>query len=170
VRTKKPCRTVQSLGGKTDGMNDRYLYRGINEKLYETSKGVLYPKLNCPFNYIFKADYTIKGDGSATAGPSEKNAVLRHELRQEGFPTSGISTTPVFERAQYYATNGGKYSIGYVFKIDRNLFRKFGVKEYIVSEWIPHPSIPEDKEIILVAQDFGSLPIEVIVDTMKASV
>ena len=148
-------------------MNNRYLYRGVNEKLYATSKGILHPKGCNPFTYTHIADGSVKADGSATAGSSEQNAVLRHQLHQAGFPTSGISTTPVFERANFYATRGGKYATGFVYKIDKSLFKKFGIKEYIVLKWIPHPSIPEDKEVILVSQDFGPLPSEIVVDIIK---
>ena len=35
--------------------------------------------------------------------PSEVNAVHRHQLSQKGYPTSGISTSPIFEVAKQYA-------------------------------------------------------------------
>ena len=120
---------------------DRFLYRGVNRDLYQSTGGLV-PRGFGPFEYTFLADGTITADGSATAGPSEQNAVLRHELRQEGFPTAGISTTPSLERARIYATGDGRYVSGYVLKIDRTLLPKMGVKEYVVAEWIPYPSVP----------------------------
>jgi hypothetical protein len=35
---------------------------------------------------------------------------------------------------------------------------KYGVRELIVADWLPHPSVPEDAEVILVAADGGALP------------
>ncbi len=98
-------------------MKSLYLYRGENKKMYRCSGGVLPPKLmKRPFEYVFRADGSIKADGSATAGLSENNAVYGHQLSSSKFPTSGISTTPVFQRACYYATAGGRFAFGYVFK------------------------------------------------------
>lgn len=158
------------LGGEIDCMNDRYLYRGVNQKMYQSSNGVLCPKLmNCLFTYVFKADGSIKADGNAIAGPSKQNAVLGHQLNSDSFPTSGISTTPIFERAQHYATNGEQYTGGYVFKLDRELLGSFGVEEYIVSKWVKNPSKPEDEEVILVPQDLRELPTQVIVGIIEVS-
>jgi hypothetical protein len=150
-----------------DSEQGRYLYRGIDAALYSCTGGRLAPKGTGPFEHVFRYDGTITYDGSATYGPSEQNAVLRHELRQEGFPTAGISTTPVFERACFYATAGGTKARGFVVKIDRELLRAHGIREYVVREWIPSPSVPEDMEIILVAPDFGSLPSEVVVELVE---
>jgi hypothetical protein len=151
-------------------MNSRYLYRGENKEMHRCSGGVLRPKLiNQPFTYVFKADTSIRADGSATAGSSEKNAVYGHQLSSEKFPTSGISTTPIFQRAQYYATRGGRFARGYVFKLDRKVLESIGVKEYIVSKWVENPNIPEDEEVILVAQDMGMLPWDVVVEIIEVS-
>jgi hypothetical protein len=146
-------------------MKRRYLYRGENEEMYRCSGGVLRPRLmKQPFHYVFRADGAIKADGSATAGPSERNAVCGHQLSSVKFPTSGISTTPVFQRARYYATGDGRFPLGYVFKLDRKLLDGIGVKEYVVSEWVDNPNIPEDEEVILVAQDMGELPWDVVAE------
>jgi hypothetical protein len=152
-------------------MRRRYLYRGENEEMRRCSGGVLSPKvIKQPFYFVFKANGSIKADGSATSGPSEKNAVYGHQLSSKKFPTSGISTTPVFQRAQHWATKGGQPDVlGYVFKIDRELAKGIGVKEYIVSEWVENPNIPEDEEVILVAQDMGNLPRDVVVEIIQVS-
>jgi len=147
----------------------RFLYRGINAELYVQTSGGLAPKTHAPFQHIFQRDGTIRRDGSATRGRSEQNAVLYHELEQKGYPTTGISTTPFFERASVYAMGGGKYPKGYVVKIDRHLLSQFGVREYVIAEWIPHPSIPEDEEVILVAADYGVLPGEIVVDRVEVT-
>lgn len=151
-------------------MNNRYLYRGVNQEMYQSSNGVLCPKLiDSLFASAFKADGSFKADGRITAGPSIQNAVFGHQLNSENFPTSGISTTPIFERAHHYATNGEQCSVGYVFKLDRELLGCFGVGEYIVSKWVENPSKPEDEEVILVPQDLRELPMQVIVDIIEVS-
>lgn len=138
--------------------------------MYQNSGGVLYPKKqNDPFSFTFKADGSVKADSSATAGPSIQNAVLGHQISSKKFPTSGISTTPIFERAKYYATNGGQFSLGYVFKLDRKLFEKFGVEEYIVSSWVENPSKPEDEEVILVFHPLKKLPARAIAKVIEVS-
>jgi len=100
----------------------------------------------------------IKHNGGATHDKSEQNAVLVHQLNQKGYPTSGISTTPKRDRAEHYATGGGKYERGFVFIIDRTMLDCFEIKQHVVSDQIPFPSIPEDEEVILVAKDYGNLP------------
>ncbi len=151
-------------------MNDRYLYRGINQEMYEKANGELRPKLiNQPFSYVFKADGSIKANGSATAGPSKQNAVLGHQLNSSKFPTSGISTTPFLERAQYYATGKSKKTTGYVFKLDRKRFREYGIEEYIVSEWVENPNTPENAEVILVSQALRELPRQIIAMVTKVN-
>ena len=151
-------------------MKSRFLYRGEHEEMYRCSGGVLRPRLiKQPFDYVFRADGSVKADGSATAGPSERNAVYGHQLSSSKFPTSGISTTPVFQRARYYATGHGRFPLGYVFKLDREALGNIGVREYVVSEWVDNPHIPEDEEVILVAQDMGKLPMNVVVEIILVS-
>jgi hypothetical protein len=142
----------------------RYLYRGISERLYMSSAAGLKPKRPGPFVHGFRADGTVPADGSATAGPSERNAILRHELRQEGFGSCGVSTTPFFERARHYAIGQCKLENGRVLKIDRMLLKEYGVREYVVADRVPHPSVPEDYEIILIAEDEGVLPYQIVVE------
>ena len=142
---------------------DIYLYRGVNPEIHKNGMG-LSPKKIGNFKYSFQYDGTINFDGDARYDPNEHNAVLRHQLNQEGFPTSGISTTPHFDRAKFYALSNGRYKSGYVYKIDRNLLKKYKIKEYIVSEYINNPSVPEDDEVILVAENGGKLPKDIIVD------
>jgi hypothetical protein len=95
-------------------MTSRRLYRGISAELYSRHGSALVPKVAGAFQYIFSHDGSMRHDGSATHGASARNAVLRHELRQEGFPTAGVSTTPAWGRAEFYATAGGRVSKGMV--------------------------------------------------------
>jgi hypothetical protein len=146
-------------------MNDdvRYLYRGVSTELYKKNNGKLIPKSSDAFLYAFKyGDSKNKYGSGGSYGISSANAVLRHQLDQEGYPTSGISTTPHFERARTYATYGGV--LGYVYKIDRHLLDGNGVKQWLVAQFVVQPSIPEDDEVILVANDFGALPDIIVVE------
>lgn len=143
-----------------------YLYRGVSDSIHRKNNGRLVPKKIEPFQYGFHwGEEGLTWDSGATWGSSERNAVIRHQLNQEGFPTSGVSTTPLFERAKFYATHDGK-RVGYVYKIDRSLLSVHSVKERIVSEFAKRPSVPEDDEVILVSSDFGPLPEEIVVDVI----
>jgi hypothetical protein len=145
----------------------RYLYRGVSVELYEKTKGKLIPKSLEPFTYTFKfGEPGFNFNSGATFDSSPENAVLKHQYNQQGFPTSGVSTTPILEQAKYYATSGGKDVPGYIYKIDRNLLDKYGVTEYFVDKIVTNPSVPEDKEVILVSRDNGMLPEEIIVEVI----
>lgn len=148
----------------------RYLYRGENRALYEANGGRLVPKaIGQPFksdNY-FGGDVYF-GDGSVH-GESERNAIIQHQRNSTKHPTSGVSTTPFYENAKSYATHCGKYSDGYVFKIDTELLIRFGVTSHFVEEHAEKPKIPEDKEVILVSNDFGVLPQEIVVEVEKVT-
>jgi hypothetical protein len=96
--------------------------------------------------------------------------VIRHQLGQAGFPTSGVSATPHFERTRFYATNGGLHDSGNVYKIDRELLTVNGVYEFIISEYATDPSVPEDDEVILVASDYRELPAGIVVEVISVQV
>jgi len=142
----------------------RYLYRGVSEEMHN-AKSSLAPK-GTSFYRAIKYDQGFKYDSGVTYGSSINNAIVGHQLDSVKFPTSGISTTPFIDRAKIYALNNGKGSKGIIYKIDRTLLSKNKVKEYRVSEYAKFPSIPEDDEVILVAENNGVLPHEVIVDTI----
>lgn len=142
-----------------------YLYRGVSFEYFEKTNGKLIPKSDNSFTHIFKyGERGLTYGSGATYGSSSKNAVLKHQYNQEGYPTSGVSTTLHIARAQFYATDGGKYKTGYIYKIDRNLLEANGVTEFIVADYVKMPSIPEDDEVILVEKNYGILPDEIIVE------
>jgi hypothetical protein len=147
---------------EADSLN--LLYRGVSIEHFKKTAGQLVPKKIAPFEYTFHYGEGITYGSGVKYGSSPTNAVIRHQLRQEGFPTSGVSTTPILERALYYASRGGREASGYVFKIDRDILGSLGVMEYIVADYVVGPSIPEDREVILVAADFGVLPKEIVVE------
>jgi hypothetical protein len=91
-----------------------------------------------------------------TCGNSEQNAVFVHQTDSAKFPTSGVSTTPVFNRAKYYALHGRDKGI--VVQIDRELLCPMHVREFPPKSTISTPVVPEDQEVILVGSDNGPLP------------
>ena len=151
-----------------------FLYRGVNKELHKENKGELRPKGDKFTHQCYPSDH-LYPSRSIFAGEGEQNAVVTHqfaELRTEqGFRSAGISTTPICERAKYYATHINELvtTDGYVYFIDRSKLDKFGVEQKIVSELVEFPSKPEDEEVILVAKDRGVLPIKIVVKTIKVA-
>ncbi len=146
----------------------RYLYRGANLDLHRRTGGKLKPKaegeaFKRPVYYGEEAYY---GDGSVY-GESERNAVIMHQRNSSKHPTSGISTTPIYENAVRYATHDGKHESGYVYKIDSTLLEAHGVTAYFVDQHAVKPQIPGDQEVILVAGDLGELPVESIIKVIE---
>jgi len=138
-----------------------YLYRGVSKSLHEKLNGQLLPKTTSPFTYTFHLDEGLHLDNGANLDASEANAVIRHQLKQAGFPTCGVSTTPNFDRARFYATS--RSGDGFVYQIDRTLLQAHDVLEYVVAEYVRCPSVPEDNEVILVASDNGPIPHDIVI-------
>ena len=141
--------------------HNKYLYRALRKE--EINAGnILIPKLQGPFRSDprFGIDMRFPIEFG-----SETNAVRQHQWEQRGFQTSGVSATPHFERAKVYTRD-------YVIvKINRQLFSKYGIKEYVVKEYLgkfPEDiAVPEDDEIILVKEDGGPFPKEIIVEVIS---
>jgi len=145
----------------------RYLHRGVNSDLYNRTGGQLIPKaIGKPFKRAMKYGQGFKY-GTFTYGTSTKNAIVAHQRDSSRFPSSGVSTTPIFENAKIYATHRGKFKSGFIFKIDTELLASFYVEAYEVSNYVQKPAIPKDKEVILVASDQGSLPTDIVVEIIK---
>lgn len=150
-------------------MDTEFLFRGVSEAFHQANGGLLKPKLQGPFTYEFHWDEPgFMWDSGVTWDSTPTNAVIRHQFNQEGFPTSGISTTPYFERAALYTRGRNGTSGGHVFKIDRKALQHHGVAEFVVSQYCV-PSIPEDDEVILVVPNGSHLPPEVIVGIIKVT-
>jgi len=149
---------------------DKYLYRGVNAEKDAINCGELKPiAYKKPFKR--RAVYgggTHYGDGSVY-GESARNAVVQHQKNSNKYPTSGVSTTPNYSNAVGYAKGAEGTKTGYVYTIDRSILKKFKVTEYVVDEHATKPTKPNDREVILVANDFGNIPIEVIVKKEKIS-
>lgn len=144
-----------------------YLYRGVSKSLHEKLNGQLLPKATSPFIYTFHLDEGFHLDSGATLDASQANTVIRHQLERAGFPTCGVSTTPHFDRARFYATS--RNGDGFVYQIDRTLLREHGILEYVVAEYVRCPSVPDDDEVILVASDNGPIPHSVVAEIIPVA-
>jgi hypothetical protein len=132
--------------------------------MYQRLSGALRPKASHPF--VAEPEFGRAEFDNAYWGECEANAVIEHQQHQAGYPTSGVSTTPLWDRALFYATAGGQHPRGYIYVIDRARLAQLGVKEFVVSEIVPMPSIPVDSEVILVAADLGPIPAECVVEVI----
>ena len=145
-----------------------FLYRGVNKELHKMYDGKLVPKGRQFRSHLYPSKYLFPSD-RLIIGESEQNAAINHQTG--GQSDAGISTTPIFERAKYYAThiNESVTTDGYVYVIDRSKLDKFKVEQEIVSELVEFPRYPEDEEVILVAKDRGNLPIAIVVETREVA-
>ena len=146
-------------------MDPEFLFRGVSSQLHDSGRG-LQPKSTGSFSYGARYGEATYGSGW-TYGNTKANAVLKHQLNQAGFPTSGISTTPIYDRAAFYAIAGGRHQEGYVYKINRTALADHGVEEFVVADFTPAPSVPEDQEVILVVSSGGGLPGAVVAELIK---
>ena len=142
------------------------LYRGVNSSIHLKSEGRIAPKRQGSFEHEFTADCTlITADNSlVTISPSDVNAVHWHQFAQDHHPTSGISTSPHFERAAYYATHGGAAGErGFVYEINRAGLDQLKVRQFVVANYVTQPRVPMDDEVILVTVSGEPLATELIV-------
>ena len=95
--------------------------------------------------------------GLVVCGDAVGNEVAKHTSNESGL-TSGVSTTLSYEKAKYYATHtsDGSSFVGWVYRIDREQLIRFGVSEIVVAD-------SPDEEVIIVAKDYGELPIEIVI-------
>jgi hypothetical protein len=141
--------------------HNKYLYKALRKEEIDAGN-ILIPKSQGPFRSDprFGIDMRFPIEFG-----SETNAVRQHQWQRNGFPTSGVSTTPHFDRAKVYARDD------VIVKINRQLFSKYGIKEYVVKEYLekfPEDiAAPEDDEIILVKGDGGQFPKEIIEEVIK---
>jgi hypothetical protein len=148
------------------------LYRGVKLSMHVESEGRIAPKRQGAFEHELTADSTLITADNAlvTIGPSAVNAVHWHQFAQHHHPTSGISTSPHFECAAYYATSGrvpGEQ--GVVYEIDRTGLDRCNVREFIVAKYVARPRVPSDDEVILVTVSGESLPPELVVGITKVA-
>ena len=141
-----------------------YLYRGVNLNIHSANKG-LDPK-GTSLSRVIHFDEGFHLNSGITLDSSKENAVIAHQKNSSTYPSSGVSTTPHFDRATYYATNN--YAInGVVYKIARDRLASFNVVEHIVSDYTSTPEVSKDDEVILVHKYEGPLPVEIIAEVFN---
>ena len=147
---------------RRNSMDQQFLYRALRSEEIEAGN-ILIPKGQGPFTAHPRLGIDTRLPFVLVA--TEEHAVRQHQWKQRGFPTSGVSTTPHIDRARFYAQTNQV-----IVKIDRSLLKHCGVREYDVSGLLasfPEDiSIPEDDEVILVSDEDGLFPNEVIVDVI----
>lgn len=146
-----------------------YLYRGMSLSMYQKLDGKLLPKkVGESFSSIPCAgDPHAVCSSGIVAGDAPINSVVFHQWEQLGLPTSGVSSTPSIERAKFYALSGGGNTEGYIFKMSVKDLVNASVSIYEVNKLVPHPSIPNDDEHILVAENFKHIPEQAIVSVCR---
>jgi hypothetical protein len=142
-----------------------FLFRGVSLLMHESGEGLR------PKGTIFKKVMRLDTPGffydmGCTFDNSKENAIIAHQLNSAAHLTSGVSTTPHFDRAKHYATSGFKCN-GIVYKIERCRLNSCDVQEYVISEYTDFPKYPEDDEVILVHRDHGTLPESIVIETIQ---
>ena len=125
--------------------SDRYLYRALRKEEIDSGCSLI-PRSQGPF--VAASKFGIDTTFPIPLVPTVENAVRQHQWKQNGLPTSGVSTTPHLERARFYAAANGV-----IVRIDRHLLAQHGIKEYRVKDYLtkdPHNvAVPEDDEVVL---------------------
>ena len=135
--------------------------------MYESTRGVISPKSSGVFEHAFAwGQPGLSWGGGATWGVSEVNAVIRQQLMQEGYPTSGVSTTPHELRAKVYALHGGTVASGFVFRLSVERLEQGAVRLFRVAQFVREPSVPEDDEYVLVPPNGGAIPVDAIIEIL----
>ncbi len=141
-----------------------FLFRGIHHSSYSGIGSALRPKELGPFTKQPKWD--VAEWENSTYVTSTINAVIEHQHKQAGLPTSGLSTTPRIERAKVYALGRAAKGCGYVIRIDVKKCLELGIEQYRVNSLVRAPAAPEDEEVILVAPG-GVFPEAIVVGVEK---
>jgi hypothetical protein len=140
-------------------MIPKFLYRALRK--IEIDNGfVLIPKSTDQFRQeaTFGMDMVFP-----ISFNSAENAARHHNWEQNGSPTRGISTTPFYERALFYA----KRNNSPIAKIDTTNFEKLGININFVRDIKHGIAVPEDDEHILIYEKDGPFPNEIIVEVLK---
>jgi hypothetical protein len=149
----------------SEKLDIEYLYRGVNVKLHNELNGELRPKkIGKDFSSIvqFGEKHAVFGNG-IQFGDSVINEIIKHQWEQLGLKTSGVSTTPYYDRAKIYALSDTETDEGYVYKISCKKLKALGINHYRVSNFVTNPSVKEDDEYILVNKNYETIPKDIIV-------
>lgn len=163
-------------------MTNKTLYRGVNanqlqdiiknqaitpygtENAHTVHYGLENIKIECKHGERISP---ITHDGSATYGASKQNTNLLHQKDSSLFPTARVSTTPILERAIFYATKKYQnYDDVYILQF-KNLSTIEGFELYDVNTHITNPTCPEDEEVEISYQNNQAIPLEFIEKIFK---
>jgi hypothetical protein len=146
---------------------DRFLYRGVSRQMYDQNIGIK-PKGNSIESYVEMGSSIAEMGNGISLGCSNENAIISHQKDSNEYKTSGLSTTPHLDRAEFYATHDGKQN-GIIYKIDTNKLLEFQVRMFVVDDLVIGPEVPANDEVVLVHKDNGILPIEIITEIIEVS-
>ena len=138
-------------------IDDMFLYRALRPE--EISRGVLIPKSREPF----VAPPMLPQVLPFALGERTEHAV-RAQQWDGRYPTSGVSTTPHRQRAEYYARHHRTIASIAVDRLAASGIQMFRVSDHI------DPSLifaPEDDEVILVCPGAECFPREIIADAFE---
>ena len=140
-------------------IDDMFLYRALRPE--EISRGVLIPKSREPF----VAHPMLPQVLPFPLGERPEHAVRAQQWeREDRYPTSGVSTTPHRQRAEYYARHHRTIASIAVDRLAASGIQMFRVSDHI------DPSLifaPEDDEVILVCPGAECFPREIIADAFE---
>jgi hypothetical protein len=142
-----------------------YLFRGVGIEMHNNGEGLKSKGTEFNIEGQLGDDFAMLGNGMLH-GSAEVNAILAHQTDSSKYPTSGVSTTPHFERAKYYATKGGTAS-GIVYKIDPLKFSEFEIKIFRIKDHIPFPKIAEDDEVIILQNSGLKINEKVVIEVIS---
>jgi hypothetical protein len=146
------------------------LYRGVNAAMYDALKGKLSPHhkgIGKPYSRQHQFDDVQFGVDPQFGGGSINESLIHQNYKDCGedrYITSGISTTPHIEKAHRYGSNEGEHSHYYIYVIDRKILSLYNVTE---QPGLQFPKKPDDDEVTLTAQDYGTLPDEIILEVLE---
>ncbi|MFT4681443.1 MAG: hypothetical protein ACI9YU_001291 [Flavobacteriales bacterium] len=140
------------------------LYRGVSEKMHNERIG-LTPKGTSLLRMATYDGKYATYDGSLTYGQSHQNSILAHQIHSGKYPSSGVSSSTELKIARKYATHNN--SIGFVYEIDFNLLKDFGVEAFVVAEIVASPKFPFDNEVILRHEEDGPIPYGIVLRATK---
>jgi hypothetical protein len=129
-----------------------FLYRALRPE--EITRGVLIPKSREPFVAHPMLPLVLP----FTLGERPEHAVRVHQWDGR-YPTSGVSTTPHFKRAESHAQHHRTIARIAVERLAASGIQMFRVSEHVDSSLI---FAPEDDEVILICPDAECFPKEII--------
>jgi hypothetical protein len=119
----------------------------------------------------YKAELILPFELPETLEKTARNARRQHQFDSHRYPLSYVSTTPLLERAEYYALNSksGRTPTKIIVKIDTDTFEALGINVYhTASEFRSYQiPVPQDDEFVLEYRGGHEFPKGIIADVLK---